>query len=254
MRQMIKLIKRLKNLGLTVGHSKSAGMVAQTTAPDRPSASITAELTAPQVCYAQDGEDLVLDRLFDGQQSGFYVDIGAHHPSRFSNTYLFYLRGWSGINVDAQPESMKAFNRHRSRDTNLELGVGLKKEQARFFRFNEPALNTFNEAEAKFKEQHPYFIVDTQIAQVRRLDEILNEHMGTRTTIDFITIDVEGKDLEVLMSNDWLRYRPRFVLAETLRTNLTNIQDCPIVQFMHSVGYDAICKVYNTAFFERRTS
>jgi FkbM family methyltransferase len=250
---MIKFIKRLKNACLNLGQSRSIDPVAQTRAPERPSASLTAELTAPQVCYAQDGEDLVLDRLFEGQQSGFYVDIGAHHPSRFSNTYLFYLRGWTGINVDAQPDSIAAFNQHRPRDTNLEIGVGIKNEQARFFRFNEPALNTFNEGEAKFKDQHPYFIVDTQVVQIRRLDEILNEHMGTRTSIDFITIDVEGKDLEVLMSNDWLKYRPRFVLAESLRTTLKNIQNCPVVQFMNSVGYDAICKVYNTAFFERRT-
>ena len=59
--------------------------------------------------YSQQGEDMILKSLFQDHQSGFYVDVGAHHPSRFSNTYFFYLRGWRGINIDAMPGSMAAF-------------------------------------------------------------------------------------------------------------------------------------------------
>ena len=57
--------------------------------------------TNPRYSFSQEGEDLLIDRMFDGQSVGFYVDVGAHHPTRFSNTYLLYLRGWRGINIDA---------------------------------------------------------------------------------------------------------------------------------------------------------
>ena len=77
--------------------------------------------------YSQEGEDMILMRLFENQKMGFYVDVGAHHPKRFSNTYFFYKLGWKGINVDAMPGSMTAFNRIRARDINIEKPVSNKK-------------------------------------------------------------------------------------------------------------------------------
>ena len=75
--------------------------------------------------YSIEGEDrIVRTLLWRKHDKGFYVDVGAHHPFRFSNTYLFYTQGWSGINIDATPGSMKAFNKYRPRDINLEVGVG----------------------------------------------------------------------------------------------------------------------------------
>ncbi len=75
--------------------------------------------------YSQNGEDRILARIYERQRYGFYVDIGAHHPFRFSNTYLLYKRGWNGINIDAMPKSMELFNKYRNRDINIECGVGL---------------------------------------------------------------------------------------------------------------------------------
>src|SRR5437879_2682243 len=111
------------------------------------------------VCFGQEGEDLILDRLMGGRTKGFYVDIGAHHPIRFSNTYLFSKRGWHGINVDAEPGSMALFRKMRPRDINIESGVGERAGTMLFYRFNEPALNTFDEKEAALKNQPPYHIV-----------------------------------------------------------------------------------------------
>ncbi len=73
--------------------------------------------------YSQEGEDMVLRRLFEQKTVGYYVDVGAHHPKRFSNTYYFYKRGWRGINIDAMPGSMKLFNKMRPRDINVEIPV-----------------------------------------------------------------------------------------------------------------------------------
>ena len=74
--------------------------------------------------YAQDSEDLlVLSLLGDSKPPGFYVDVGAHHPARYSNTLLFYLKGWRGINIDALPGSMDLFRTWRPLDVNLEIAI-----------------------------------------------------------------------------------------------------------------------------------
>lgn len=205
----------------------------------------------PNVCYGQDGEDLILDRLLERQSSGFYVDVGAHHPVRFSNTYLFYRRGWRGINIDAMPGAMKAFQRHRPRDINLECGVAASSGTLRYYRFNEPALNTFDAQEARRKDAAPYHLQDTVEVQVEPLRDLLARHLPAGQAIDFLSVDVEGKDEEVLRSNDWQRYRPRFVLAETLRVDLLALADCPVVHFLSEVGYHPVGKAYNTSFFAR---
>lgn len=205
----------------------------------------------PNLCYGQDGEDLILDRMLDRQSYGFYVDVGAHHPVRFSNTYLFYRRGWCGINIDAMPGSMLAFQRLRPRDINIECGIAAQTGMLTYYRFNEPALNTFDAAEARLKDQAPYHLVGQSEVVVERLDSLLQQHLPAGQSIDFLSVDVEGKDEEVLRSNDWTRFRPRFVLAETLRTDMLNMSACPIVQFLRTVGYKPVGKAYNTTFFAR---
>lgn len=207
--------------------------------------------TSPQLCFGQDGEDLTLNRLLNGQATGFYVDIGAHHPMRFSNTHLFYLRGWCGINIDPEPGSMLPFKKYRKRDINIECGVGETPAMMTFHRFNDPALNTFDEHEAKLKNIGQYRVIDTIKIQVRRLDDILEQYMPKNRTIDFMSIDVEGMDLSVLKSNNWNKYSPRYILTETLRTEMLQMADCPVVKFLKERKYRPVAKVYNTTFFEK---
>lgn len=205
----------------------------------------------PNCSYGQDGEDLILNRLLDGQALGFYVDVGAHHPVRFSNTYLFYQRGWRGINIDAMPGSMKKFNKVRPRDINIECGVAGSAGKLMYHRFNEPALNTFDASEAERKNKPPYQMIEAVEVAVERLDALLERYLPTGQQIDFLSVDVEGKDEEVLRSNDWSRYRPRFILAETLRTDMLSLGECPVVQFLRTVSYRPVGKAYNTSFFVR---
>src|SRR5574341_354761 len=78
--------------------------------------------------YSQEGKDMILRRIFGNVENGFYVDVGAYHPKRFSNTFYFYKKGWSGINIDAMPGSMKFFTKMRSRDINYRsCGIERKK-------------------------------------------------------------------------------------------------------------------------------
>lgn len=206
-----------------------------------------------QRSYAQEGEDRMLMRYFGAKPDGFYVDVGAHHPFRFSNTQLFYEMGWRGINVDAMPGSMDAFRRSRRRDVNLEVGVGETAAIARFFVFNEPALNTFDEATAQKHSIEPWRIERTVDVAVRPLSDILSEHLPRGRSIDFLSIDVEGRDLQVLRSNDWSKFRPRVVLAESLGITLSELNVDPSARFLKSVGYVPYGKTVNTVMFVEGT-
>lgn len=86
--------------------------------------------------YSQEGEDVILARMFEHQSSGFYVDIGAHHPRRFSNTRLLAEKGWRGINVDPLPGVMKLFRKDRPADINLEIAISQARGFSPYFMFN----------------------------------------------------------------------------------------------------------------------
>lgn len=205
--------------------------------------------------FSQEGEDLVLSSLLfklnggKHNNDGFYVDIGAHHPYRYSNTFLFYKQGWSGLNVDAMPGSMKAFNKSRSRDVNLECGVGQHSDSVKFYIFNEPALNTFDENLAMSRCNADWHIRTTVSIPIIPLSTILQKYVIPGRKIDFLTIDVEGFDLDVLKSNDWNRYRPSVVLAETFGLSFESLADDSIYDYMHSLNYIIYSKTINTTFF-----
>jgi len=204
--------------------------------------------------FSQEGEDLILARIFGEKEKGFYVDVGAHHPIRFSNTYLFYRKGWSGLNIDAMPGSMKSFEKIRGRDINIETAVSNRKSCLNFHIFNEPALNTFSKDLAKDYMQTGYTLVDTQEIITRPLSTILRESLPTGTHIDFMSIDVEGEDMNVLMSNDWNKFRPDYLLVEILGvSSLQSLMESSEYKLLSSYGYDFFAKSVNTVFFKNKS-
>jgi FkbM family methyltransferase len=199
--------------------------------------------------YSQEGEDLILCEFFHDQMQGFYVDVGAFHPRRFSNTFRLYKRGWCGINIDPTPGSMKTFRRERPRDVNLEVGISTDDELLMFYQFGEPALNTFSEEVAGQREKYSKLISRVDV-KTRTLQGVLEEFLPRNTVIDFLDVDVEGKDLEVLQSNDWDIFRPRIVLIEELESlELGSAVESDRAQFLMSKGYRPVCKTYRTVFF-----
>jgi len=202
-----------------------------------------------ELSYSQEGEDRVLQRYFHGRQPGFFVDVGAHDPFRFSNTQLFYLHGWRGVNIDATPGSMVLFRKHRPRDTNIESGIGLERGTLPFYVFNEPALNSFDEALSRSRENDTYRIVKVVQVPVRPLAEVLAGHLPGAAVPSFLTVDVEGRDLDVLRSNDWRAFRPNLVLVECLESSAADIPGSAVTAFMAEVGYRFEAKTMNTVFY-----
>ena len=203
--------------------------------------------------YSQEGEDLIIDRYFYNQTTGFYIDIGAHHPKRFSNTYLLYKKGWTGINIDPMPGIMKIFKKVRSKDINLEIGISKIESKLKYYIFNENALNTFSENEAIIKSKinpSEYYIKETLEINTYPLNKIFDKYIDKSQKIDLMSIDVEGLDLDVLLSNDWTKYRPKLILVEELRTNIKNLFiNSDINKFLESKNYALHFRTYNTSFY-----
>ncbi len=202
--------------------------------------------------YSQEGEDMVLARLLGQRVSIFFIDVGAHHPIRFSNTYKFYEKGIGrGVNIDALPGSMELFDKERPNDINIECGVGLEDGILEYYSFKEPALNTFEKSVAQKKMALGCEFREIIKLNVLPLSAIL-DGFEIPNKIDFLSIDVEGKDLEVLKSNNWKKYRPEIILVEDLnRYSLHELfQKSEVNQYLEDQNYTLISKTVNTLFYK----
>ena len=204
-----------------------------------------------EISFAQEGEDRILNRYFEGKLTGFFVDVGAHHPKRFSNTCLFYDKGWKGINIDPILNMKDLFEKERPRDINLQIGIGEKEIELNYFSFNEPALNTFSkELAEEYVQNEKYFIVEQNKIKITTLESVLDQYLPKNTIIDFLSIDAEGFDFEVLKSNNFKKYRPKLILVEIL--NSKSIEEAmlsDIYIFLKQQKYDLYAKTINTCFF-----
>jgi FkbM family methyltransferase len=208
-----------------------------------------------RLAFSQDGEDLVIAELFPGKAEGFYIDVGAHHPQRFSNTYYFYLKGWRGINIDAMPGSMNIFELLRPNDINLEIPISDKLEVLTYYQFDEPALNSFSlplSQERNNKTQ--YKIIGETKLSTQTLASVLDKYLPSGKSIDFLSIDVEGLDYQVLSSNNWDKYQPEVVLIEDLNLqSLSNINNSQVCCFLESKGYILLAKTLRTLIFKLKS-
>ncbi|MCK4664231.1 MAG: FkbM family methyltransferase [Bacteroidales bacterium] len=199
--------------------------------------------------YSVNGEDLLLYSYLKDIKKGFYVDIGAHHPFRFSNTFLFYQLGWSGINIDALPGSMTLFNKFRNRDINLEIGISSKKEILTYYQFEENAYNTFSKEFANKYIKNNIKLVEKHSITTYPLKDILDKYLNT-FEITFLCIDVEGLDLAILQSNNWDKYKPKYIFVEENNVELFKIENNSIVNFLKEKKYELLSVYKNNLFFK----
>jgi len=208
----------------------------------------------PKKTYSGEGEDLILLKIFNGKTNGFFVDIGCYHPIVGSNTYVFHKKyNWTGMNVDANPDSIVKFNQLRTNDINLNVGVGPDDGVTlNFHRFSEGALNTFSDAikEERIQRDKQQFIGSIEVA-VNTLENLLDKYAADRE-IDFLDVDVEGLDLEVLQSNNWQKYRPRIVMVEDQNRVEDAFTSLPTYTFLREQGYVLVAKTYSTLFFAEK--
>ena len=211
--------------------------------------------------FSEHGEDRVLSALLQRRsqqhgeaavERGFYVDVGAFSPKQYSNTYSFYRAGWRGISIDATPGSMAVFDRARPRDINIECVVSDCADELTFYTFGNPTVvNTLSPVHAAQFERTLGVAPKTVAVRPRSLASLLDEHLPVDQEIDFMSVDAETHDLQVLQSNDWARYRPKLVIVEVLSSDHDDMRSSDVCAFMIAQGYAIVAWVYPNVIFER---
>lgn len=171
----------------------------------------------PKTSYSQNGEDILLSRLFEPEYQGLYIDIGANDPTIFSVTKHFYERGWNGINVEPG-EVFAKLKADRPRDVNLNVCVSEREGIVTFYEF--PEAQGWSTCDAQEAEK---VLTQRGISFCRRVVPCMSlasicERYVTRP-IDFLSIDVEGHERDVLKGGDWARFRPRAIVIEATLPN-----------------------------------
>lgn len=164
--------------------------------------------------YAQNLEDWHLWLAFGGKRSGTYIDVGAGHPVADNVSFWFYERGWRGLCVEPQAELARLYARTRPRDIVHEGLVGREVGEVAFHQVDRlHGFSTTVEQHARSAEQFQASFATIRMPMVR-LAELCERH--GLSDIDFLKIDVEGAEGDVLAGNDWARFRPKVVLAEAI--------------------------------------
>ena len=168
--------------------------------------------------YAQNFEDVVLDRAFPHGKPGFYLDIGANEPVTNSITKHFYDLGWHGINVEPGQEPFQKLAEERTRDINLNVGVSDVAGEMTLYEFPLSGASTFSVKEAERHRVAGLPPAERTVATVT-LAQLCAEHVTG--TIDFLSVDVEGLERQVLAGGDWKKWRPRIVVVEATEPTTT---------------------------------
>ncbi|WP_414528207.1 FkbM family methyltransferase [Nodularia chucula] len=197
--------------------------------------------------FSQFGEDRFLDNYFGNKEQGFYVEVGCNHPIAYSNTWKLYLRGWQGITIDANPELIKTFKKIRPKDISLAKVVSDENKIVKFF-FSEKS-TLISGVDAKL-EGNKRTEENSKVVEIKaeKLEEILNDNQCPEK-IDFLCIDVEGEELNILNSLNITRYRPRLILVEIHKFDILQANVNPIYTFLSSHDYKLVGYLSPNAFF-----
>jgi FkbM family methyltransferase len=171
---------------------------------------------SPMISYAQNFEDITLRRALMDIETGFYVDVGAFHPCIDSVTNWFYSQGWSGINIEPQPHFAGLLREERPRDINLQCALGARPGNARLH-----VIGGLSTKVDEFAERHIEAGVPSEPSidvEQRTLAQVFEEHVAGKT-VDFLKIDVEGAEAEIINTFDFATHRPRIVVVEATMPN-----------------------------------
>lgn len=182
------------------------------------------------ISYAQNGEDVILRRVLGTKTSGFYIDVGACWPDNGSVTKVFYDAGWSGINIEPHPRTFAALEKQRSRDVNLQVALSSKEGKGVLYEGQSEG-----ESSTVGGRGGEHFDID-----VWTLQKVCGLYVTKQ--IDFLKIDVEGDELEVLRGGDFINYRPAVILCEVSQpwSNIKRQGTREIDLFLLDKGYRSV--------------
>ena len=182
-----------------------------------------------------EGEDLIISDLTKNIKNGFYVDAGCYHPLHLSNTYLLYKRSWTGINIDISEFSIKLFNYLRPNDVNINSAVSNTEKEISFY--YQKKLSQLSTIKKEISNERMQGNIKEKKIKSLKLNSILNQSKFKNRQIDFLNIDVEGADFEVLKSLDFNIYEPKIICIEIMDKN---IFESKIYNFLKDINYKKI--------------
>jgi hypothetical protein len=160
--------------------------------------------------YSQFGEDTIIIKYFKNF-IGKYVDIGCYHPIKYSNTALLYKKGWTGINIDLNKTTIDLFNFTRLRDKNIFACLSDREKIVDMYIDNEfSALNSIYKNNIKNHKIKKYqkIKINTKV-----FSNVVKEKF------DFLNIDCEGNDYNILKTIDLKKYNPQIICIEVSEKN-----------------------------------
>lgn len=186
--------------------------------------------------FSQFGEDQALVRLLP-KSHGTYFDIGANHPFKSSNSYLLYRRGWQGVTVEPLPSLVRLHRLVRRRDTTVCGAIGSKPGQFTLYETQPTGFSTLDQAHAMTMRDERGIRVTERLVNVRRAADVWKDFSDSPP--DFVSIDTEGAELDVLSSMDWESQRPRIMAVETSRSD-GSTSEAELLQFSAAIGYEPL--------------
>ncbi len=204
--------------------------------------------------FSQCGEDIIVDFVFMilGNKNITYLDIGANHPTHYNNTYFFYRTGHRGVLIEPDSVLCQKLRNKRPKDTVLNMAVGSDGDDIiSMYVMTSRTLNTLEKSQAEALVASGHERIEA-VREVRRLgiNQILNTHFPSGAP-DFVSLDIEGLDLQILEAWDFDGFRPKIFCVETLTYTRDNTERklTEIIDLMISRGYRVYADTYvNTIF------
>lgn len=166
--------------------------------------------------YSQNGEDIRLARALRKIERGYFIDVGAAHPVFHSVTKYFSALGWTGVNIEPGKDFFDAIVADRPHDVNLNQGLSNRDGRLTFHQtIDSPGMSSFSDDFVAGLEGSGIRYTHREV-EVTTLAKVCADHVGDRT-IDFLKIDVEGHEREVIEGADWTRWRPRVLVIEATK-------------------------------------
>ncbi len=168
--------------------------------------------------FSGGAQDLIIDYFFKNKSKGIYLDVGCFHPFIGNNTYKLFEKGWNGINIDLDFHTIDLFNYFRKNDSNINIGVSDKTgNQDLYFFHNRAAINTLSQLRGKNFKEVKKIRTDT-------LNNIIQATKFKDCKIDFLSVDVEGYEMQVLKDFNFKKYCPDLIVVEYLEPNLKQVE------------------------------
>lgn len=167
-----------------------------------------------RISYAQNAEDILVDRYF-GDRQGTFMDIGASHPVIDNNTFFFYEHGWRGTNIEPISDLFKLFKEYRPDDLSIQCALSEKEECIEFYKLPQAlGLSTFS-SEIALNHQKDGFEVINEKFTTTTFDQLLSMYSDQIIAPDLVSIDVEGYEDQIVRSFPFDLWRPEVFLIES---------------------------------------